>query len=331
MQPSDNASRTRSGRSYGDFAGFSAPSMTAVGFRQSFDPYAVEQFQHRPRFSAPNYVSTPPPAASVVQQSTLGHPVDTHVQNASDTLGAIKTMLGTVPPSTEFEKNIVNVMNLLIAQMTEIKYAQTRQFELNMAQTRTMDQLSLSVIKTEQYSRRECLTVTGLPQQDSETVKTLGDNVVKELSKSGVQVKAEDISAVHRNGKDAKEVTLRDGSKKKIPPSVSVKFKSANLKDELIKNYKNFDMAQSKPKTVQIFHSLSRHYSNLRNDIVLFFKNRTVNIRDGILQAGNFNLQWCKYMSPTAGLAVRLKTGEFIKGIHTFSDFVVKFNGINTQ
>ena len=60
----------------------------------------------------------------------------------------------------------------------------------------------------------------------------LGNRVATALSKSGVKVRADDLSSFHRNSGDNKTVTLRDRSprsEKIIPPSVTVKFKTIHF------------------------------------------------------------------------------------------------------
>ena len=91
----------------------------------------------------------------------------------------------------------------------------------------------------------------------------LGPKIVSTLNKSGVNVKIDDLSTFYCNQQQDKMVTLCDGTTKKIPPSVTVKFKSVNQKDD-VRNFKNFDYSTKKPANVQIFHSLSPHYAGLR-------------------------------------------------------------------
>ena len=263
----------------------------------------------------------PTPAATQPSQPLAGTVPGSDVSlPGGDTLLAIKSMLESVPPTSPFEKNLVNCVNLVIAQMREIKY------NVEMANTRAADMshslkdVRMSAIRSEQYSRRDCVTVTGLTQSEGETPKELVPKVATVLSKSGVTVKAEDISACHRNGGKVKQIKLRDGSLKSIPPTITVKFKSINQKDELIKGYKNFDAAKSKPADVQVYHSLSKHYAGLRRDILNFFRTDEA--------AAGRSAKWVKYLSPTSGLALKLRTDEFMKGIHSWDDFVRCFQSL---
>ena len=157
------------------------------------------------------------------------------------------------------------------------------------------------------------MTVTGLTKTDTETTTELGPKVVSALNKSGVNVKLDDLSAFHRNQQQDKTVTLRDGTSKKIPPSITVKFKSVNQKDDIVRNFKNYDYSIKKPANVQIFHSLSPHYAGLRKKILEYYKSG---------DAGSKTIKWVRYLSPSAGLAVKLNSDEFVKNIHVFEDFM---------
>ena len=118
-----------------------------------------------------------------------------------------------------------------------------------------MQEIKRSSVQTEQYSRRDCLMVTGLTKTDGETSTELGPKITAALSKSGINVKVENLSAFHRNQQQNKTITQRDGTTRKITPSVTVKFKSINQKDNVVKSYRNF--AAKKPAEVQVYHSIS--------------------------------------------------------------------------
>ena len=111
------------------------------------------------------------------------------------------------------------------------------------------------------------MTVTGLTKTDDETFTELGLKITAALSKSGINVKVEDLPAFHRNQQQNKMITQRDGTTRKIPPSVTVKFKSINQKDNVVKSYRSFDFAAKKPAEVQVYHSISPHYANLRDKL----------------------------------------------------------------
>ena len=156
--------------------------------------------------------------------------------------------------------------------MREMKALQQHQATRYHALVMNMQEVKRSSVQTEQYSRRDCLTVTGLSKTDTETITELGPKVVSTLNKSSVNVKLDYLSAFHRNQQQDKTVTLRDGTSKKIPPSITVKLKSVNQKDDIERNLKNYDYSTKKPANVQIFHSLSPHYAGLRKKILEYYK-----------------------------------------------------------
>ena len=311
--------QTRSGRTYSTDPYVSGQPRPEFGQpRPEFGQPRPEFGQPRPDFGQPRPELLRPdlPAATSIQPQH--RPGIDSAHDVSDCLTAIQSMVKSVPPSTEFEKNIVNCVNLLIARMGELQREVEGARTYSVHLKHELHNVEKSIVKTEQYSRRDCVTVTGLAKAEGETNKDLGPKVVSALSKSGVTVKIEDLSAYHRNGVNVKHVKLSNGREKVIPPSVTVKFKSINQKDELIKNYKNFDVDKSKPEEVQVYHSLTPHYSGLRRDILKFFKDNPAAAIKGA--------KWVKYLSPTSGLAVKMKTDEFMKGIHSWDDFMRFFH-----
>ena len=54
-----------------------------------------------------------------------------------------------------------------------------------------------NVVKTEQYGRRDTLTVVGIPKPENESQVDLTKKVADCLTVSGVQVAPKDLSVVH--------------------------------------------------------------------------------------------------------------------------------------
>ena len=98
-----------------------------------------------------------------------------------------------------------------------------------------------------------------------------------------------------------------------------MRFSKIGKKDKVLRGYRNYDVNTKAPKPVKVFQSLSPHYSGLRQYIVKFFGDDNVE--------GNLGkqLKWCTYQSPSAGLAVKLKSDEFMRDIHVVDDFLFKF------
>ena len=84
-----------------------------------------------------------------------------------------------------------------------------------------LDSLENECAKSDQYSRRSTVVLSGLTSQKTESPDSLKSSVCNVLSDtSGVTVKQRDLQACHRNGKPS------DPSK---PPSVTVRFFDFNL------------------------------------------------------------------------------------------------------
>ena len=235
---------------------------------------------------------------------------DANVQQVSATLDAITPMIDKLKPETDFEIGISNVVRLLIAQMKDIKQEHYNFQQMTARslrhQDKQADDLALVVLKNEQYSRRDTVTVAGVAKSEGETAASLSRKVAENLSVSGENVQPSDFSAIHRNSQSS-----RSFGGKTFPPSITVRFMSVNKKDTVLRGYKNFDSIAMKPRDVKVYQSLSPHYSSeLRGSIVKFFDPKSDDNHEqnfGMSRMGKL-LKWVTYQSPTAGFAVKLKT-----------------------
>ena len=274
----------------------------APGYQPGYQPPAQHPAQHSPQPSSAPHLN-----------------LNTRIEDVNATLDGLMPMIDTMSPKTTFEISVCNVFRILIGQMKEIKLGQVKLQESTVSSLGVVDEqltdISRTAAKGEQYHRRDTLTVTGVPMASGETDVQLENKVATSLSLSGETVTPTDFSVIHRNGKQIK--TTHQG--KEIPPSVTVRFSKIGKKDKVLRGYKNFDSTTKAPRPVKVFQSLSPHYSGLRRYIVDFFKdtNRESNIGK--------QLSWCTYQSPSAGLAVKLKSGEFMRDIHVADDFLCKF------
>ncbi len=241
---------------------------------------------------------------------------DQRLAGATATIDALNPLLEALKPSSEFEQSVVNYMKLLTAHLRELKTDHMKLKEefsyRNRKFVEDFDELHLNVVKNEQYSRRDTITVIGLAKQTEETPADLCGKVAQ----SGESVTPADLSAVHRNSKDSKSIRG-----KLVPPSVTVRFSKVNKKDSVLKQYRNFDTSKNAPREVKIYQSLSHHYANLRGSIVDFMKLDKSDRKYGISNNG-LTLKWCTYQSPTAGFAVKLSDTTYFNKVHTWMDFV---------
>ena len=265
-------------------------------------------------------------------QSSAGHSqsinnLDSRLSHITSTLDTMGQMLGGIPVNTEsaFEKGVMAYLNLMHSQMTEMKVEQAKLRDEMLVRNRnvweSVDHLQLSVAKTEQYSRRDTVTVVGLPVENlgAESQSELTQKVADCLSISGETVVPSDLSAVHRNSNQIKEIRG-----KKVPPSVTVRFSNINKKDNALKGYRNYDTSQGKPRDVKVYQSLTPHYSTLRNTMFEFLNSKPEDGKDfgGITNNKDLKPKWITYQSPTSGFAVKLKSGEYFNRIHVWNDFI---------
>ena len=197
----------------------------------------------------------------------------------------------------EFQTNLVNPMK-------------TRLQELDVAQS----DLLINQGKVEQYQRRDTLIISGLEMRENETVDQVKSSVVEILNHSGVQVSQGDLSAVHRNAKEPKIVKKGD-SQIKIPPSITVKLYNLNKKDDILRNYKNFDRGQNKKRKVRVYQSLCPWYKEVK-DLVNEYCN-----------THRLTIAWAHWRSASCGLAIKLKdSNRVITKVHCLDDFKTQLN-----
>ncbi|KAL5258391.1 hypothetical protein ACHWQZ_G009031 [Mnemiopsis leidyi] len=141
--------------------------------------------------SAQGYVPLPNPGLEQINHSV------------TSTLDHMKTLLDELEPATPFEKGMKSYMTFLHCQFTELKHQVDRVQSDSVVRHRntmeTVDELALTCVKTEQYSRRDTVTVVGLVQPDNETQAGLTKKVAEVLSTPGDTVTETDLSVVHRN------------------------------------------------------------------------------------------------------------------------------------
>ena len=198
---------------------------------------------------------------------------------------ALRAQLDVIKGTTEMEQLLLGCVSALFEKI---------------------DELSLTLAKTEQYSRRETIVVSGVQMTEQENLPAI---VVNELAKSGVTVSENDFQAIHRNAPKSKIIEKDDGKKITVPPAITVKFFNTNTKDKILRQYKNFDSSKNKKRKVRVFQSLTPHYTDLKKQINTYCNDQ------------NIELQWIHYRSPTCGFAVKLEEGKLITKIHCMKQF----------
>ena len=220
--------------------------------------------------------------------------------NITESLEEVSGMIAGLQPKGAFETSCKKILQILNKHVLLLSTSCG-------AMSNSVDAVEVNVAKTDQYSRRDTVVVTGLDYNpETETHSELTGAVAGEMSKSGVQVNASDFSACHRNGKKFKQFN-RNGRSIKVPPTVTVRFLNSHKKDNLLANYKNYE--NGKPKKVKIVQSLNYHYQDLKNSI------------SNICKECDVSVKWIHWRSASAGLCVKLKDGRFISKIHCMTDF----------
>ena len=223
-------------------------------------------------------------------------------------LSEVTELIGDLSPKSTFEKSMKNIIGLIHKHVQILANSCS---ELS----NTVDSTEIDIAKTDQYSRRNTLVVSGLEyKKETETYNNLCSTVAEELTTSGIKVTSTDFSACHRNGNKIKTITKK-GKQVKVPPTVTVKFYNSNKKDNVMNNYKNYH--NRKPKSIRVVQSLNNYYQNLKSNICNFCRDR------------NAKIVWLHWRSASSGLCVKFDDGTYISKIHSMANFTKQF--INTD
>ena len=175
------------------------------------------------------------------------------------------------------------------------------------AMSSSVGNVEVDLAKSDQYSRRNTLVVTGLQcKKETETYNTLSSTVADELTTSGIKVSSNNFSACHRNNKNTKTIMIK-GKQVKIPPSVTVRFYNANKKDHVLNNYKNYVNGKAKP--VRVVQSLDHHYQTLKTNISNLCREKDVKV------------SWIHWRSASSGLCIKFDNQIILSKIHSMADF----------
>ena len=119
--------------------------------------------------------------------------------------------------STQINNNIVDERDEKIERLEElVKDLKNQNFELD-----------CRIIENEQYSRRENLIISGIPE-DVKDIQDLYDTVVFTLKKLGIHIGQKEISACHRLG--------RYDSNDSFPRRVIVRFTNRGIVHRALNN-----------------------------------------------------------------------------------------------
>ena len=121
-------------------------------------------------------------------------------KRVNESIKEISSMIDNLKPKGTFETQVKLVLQALS------KHVEVLSTNCS-AMSTCVDTVETNLAKTDQYSRRSTVLVTGMDyKKESETYDSLSTNVASELSKSGVKVSNSDFAACHRNGNKIKTV-----------------------------------------------------------------------------------------------------------------------------
>ena len=108
-------------------------------------------------------------------------------------LSEVTELIGDLSPKSTFEKSMKNIIGLIHKHVQILAKSCSELFN-------TVDSTEIDIAKTDQYSRRNTLVVSGLEyKKETETYNNLCSTVAEELTTSVIKVISTDFSACHRS------------------------------------------------------------------------------------------------------------------------------------
>ena len=200
-------------------------------------------------------------------------------------LGPLMEKLNEVLSSISFLSGKYDELNKTVTELQAKNKEYTTKIQLLGNQVRDLyhevQLLKKSYDDLEQYGRRECLEIKGIPvMRDEDT-----DKIVVDLaSKIGVNLKESDFSVSHRN-------PSKNDEKRHSYPAIIVKFTRRVLRDQLYKarsklkdvTTKDLGFIRSKASKIYITESLTKHRRDLFNECLKYKKDE------------NYRFLWTRY------------------------------------
>ena len=103
--------------------------------------------------------------------------LDSQAGSVTNTLDAICPLIEALKPDSDFQTGVVNILRLLVGQFRDFKSELAEVKRSNYSDFRQIDEdvtsLAVTTFKTEQYSRRDTMLITGLPKSVEESHEDL--------------------------------------------------------------------------------------------------------------------------------------------------------------
>lgn len=177
------------------------------------------------------------------------NPLKRQRQNSSFNMSSDLSKLNDLLDSISSDENEFKQAISLILNKENFKNALAGVFVTEVTQLRNeLSDLYLRIDEMEQYSRRNCLKITGIPEEKNENTDTLALNVFNNLvlKENTKKISVKDISRSHRVGKYDPRRKTRD---------IIVKFTSYRDRAKVYGNKKNLKSYNNNPskQTGRIF------------------------------------------------------------------------------
>lgn len=169
----------------------------------------------------------------------------------------------------DIDKQVKQLQSNINKEISKFE-AESKALKVEVLKSNTMiTQLNEQLDDLEQYSRRDCLEIRGVPFNDGEDT----DKIVKEIADLvDVDLDNDDISTSHR---------LPSKKDSNIPPAIIVKFTKRNIRDEFYqaknllrdKSSKDIGMGRHKEHKLFINESLTKYKKDIFNSCLKAKKN----------------------------------------------------------
>ena len=186
---------------------------------------------------------------------------------------ALAPLRKSIDEVKESEATANSKYDQLLTKMTAYEEGMTALFNENKSlkaellnTTNQLKALKESFNEPEQYSRRDCLEIRGIPK--SGAWEDTNEIIVQLGQKIGVDLKKEDISTSHRLPTKVKA----DGERFMVPPAIIVKFVSRDVREQIyrarkvLKDLTSQDLGYSEENRIFINESLTQSNKELFRD-----------------------------------------------------------------
>ena len=215
-------------------------------------------------------------------------------------LASLKFQQSMTATLKQLVQSNVEVLERLVKSEEVVKVLQDRVVR----QDETIRSLNSRVSELEQYSRRNTMILTGLPEVEHEVLEDRVCEVINAVDVLGGEINGDYIGNVHRNR------PRNDGK----PASITVQFVKGLHKDRLFQNKRLFRLKHG--KKLNIFHAMSAGVSSEMKKI---------------RERGGDMIEYLDYYGHSKNFVVRLKGMErMVRNVKSFCDLEDKVGQLSS-